>query len=52
VRDHVLKSYFKDHSQTRIMQSDGTYKRLHPKEGDEGIGVQDWLMNNAWSKEV
>jgi polyphosphate kinase len=47
LRDHVLKSYFKDHTQTRIMQPDGTYKRLHAKEGDTVVGVQDWLMSHA-----
>lgn len=49
LRDHVLKAYFKDRSQTRLMQADGTYKRLRVKQGEDVIGVQDWLMNNAWS---
>ncbi|HEX8991407.1 MAG TPA: polyphosphate kinase 1 [Anaerolineales bacterium] len=47
LRDHVLQTYFKDHSQTRILQSDGTYKRLQPKAGDTTLGVQDWLMSNS-----
>ena len=51
LRDHVLQSYFRDHSQTRIMQADGTYKRLHPKEHDTTLGVQDWLMNRPWKRE-
>ncbi len=51
LRDHVLQSYFKDHSQARIMQSDGTYKRLHPKGGNKPLGVQEWLMSNPWKKE-
>ncbi|HTP00311.1 MAG TPA: polyphosphate kinase 1, partial [Anaerolineales bacterium] len=48
LRDHVLQSYFKDHSQARILQSDGTYKRLQPKASDTGLGVQDWLMSKPW----
>ncbi len=52
LRDHVLKSYFKDHSQTRVMQSDGTYERLHPKEKDTTLGVQEWLMSSPWVKEA
>jgi polyphosphate kinase len=51
LRDHVLQSYFKDHSQARIMQSDGTYKRLHPKGDNKPLGVQEWLMSNPWKKE-
>ncbi len=48
LRDHVLQSYFKDHSQTRVMGVDGTYKRLHPKEKDTTLGVQEWLMSSPW----
>ncbi len=48
LRDHVLKTYFKDHSQSRVLQQDGTYKRLQPKEHDATLGVQDWLMGNPW----
>ncbi len=51
LRDHVLQSYFKDRSQARLMQSDGTYKRLHPKGDDKSVGVQEWLMANPWTKD-
>jgi len=50
LRDTVLESYFKDKQQTRIMQADGTYKRLHPKEGDTTLGVQEWLMSRPRKK--
>jgi polyphosphate kinase len=49
LRDHVLKSYFKDHSATRVMHADGTYKRLHPKNSENTLGVQEYLMNAQWS---
>ncbi len=45
LRDSVLESYFKDKLQTRVMQADGTYKRLRPKEGDNSLSVQEWLMS-------
>jgi polyphosphate kinase len=48
LRDHVLPTYFKDHSQSRILQSDGTYKRLQPKTTDTSLGAQDWLMSRPW----
>jgi polyphosphate kinase len=48
LRDVVLQSYFKDHTQTRLMRADGTYKRLQPKEGGKELGVQEWLMNGDW----
>ena len=50
LRDHVLETYFNDNTRTRIMQSDGTYKRTHPKENAETINVQESLMTRAWKK--
>lgn len=52
LRDHVLQSYVKDHSQARMLHSDGTYKRLQPKASDTALGVQDWLMNAPWKPEI
>jgi polyphosphate kinase len=52
LRDYVLQAYFRDHCHTRIMQADGSYKRLHSKEGDTTLGVQDWLMSNPWKKKT
>lgn len=52
LRDHVLQTYSKDRSQTRLMQSDGTYRRLHPKGDDNSVGVQEWLMANPWKTEA
>jgi polyphosphate kinase len=43
LRDQVLETYFKDNKCARIMQADGTYKRLYPSESDKGIDVQVWL---------
>jgi polyphosphate kinase len=52
LRDYVLQAYFRDHCHTRIMQADGSYKRLQSKEGDTALGVQDWLMSNPWKKKA
>ena len=49
LRDHVLERLLTDEVQTRIMDSEGTYRRLAPESHEEAIGVQDWLMANAWS---
>ncbi len=50
LRDNVLESYFKDNSSTRLMQSDGTYKRIHPKDDEAIVDVQEWLMTRPWMK--
>ena len=50
LRDNVLETYFNDNTRTRIMQSDGTYKRVHPKENAETVNVQESLMTRAWKK--
>jgi polyphosphate kinase len=48
LRDHVLETYFKDNSRSRVMQSNGAYKRNHPKENTETVNVQEWLMTRPW----
>jgi polyphosphate kinase len=52
LRDFVLASYWKDHSQARLLHADGTYKRLQPKANDTTLGVQEWLMSKAWKVEA
>ncbi len=52
LRDQVLETYLKDNSRTRIMQPDGTYKRMHPKENAETVNVQEWLMTRPWKKKI
>ena len=46
LRDHVLESYLKDNMSARIMQPDGTYKRLHPSGKEKGLEIQSWLMQH------
>ncbi len=46
LRDHVLETYLNDNMSARIMQPDGSYKRLHPSDPKKGVDVQSWLMQN------
>jgi hypothetical protein len=32
------------------MQPDGTYTRLKPKEKEDRLDIQEWLMNRAFNK--
>jgi polyphosphate kinase len=50
LRDHVLDAYLKDNMSARIMQSDGSYKRLQPSGKEEPLEVQNWLMQNPSGK--
>ena len=43
LRDHVLETYLKDNKRARIMQADGTYKRLYSPEIKKDVDVQAWL---------
>jgi len=52
LRDDVLAAYFLDNTRARIMKSDGTYTRLHPKEKEEKIDIQEWLMNQSYKNKV
>jgi len=46
LRDHVLETYLKDNMRARIMQPDGTYKRVCPSKKEKSVDVQSWLMQN------
>ena len=50
LRDHVLETYLKDNTNARIMQSDGTYKRVKPSDSKKDVDVQMWLMENPPGK--
>jgi polyphosphate kinase len=46
IRDGILETYLSDNVKARLMQSDGTYIRLTPKDEDEAISSQEWLLKN------
>jgi polyphosphate kinase len=51
LRDHVLAAYQRDNTRARLMQPDGTYVRMKPKEKDEKLDIQDWLMTRQYKKQ-
>jgi polyphosphate kinase len=44
LRDQVLETYLHDNLRARVMEPNGTYKRLKPGSGEEKVDVQEWLM--------
>ena len=42
--DEVLQIYLKDNVRARVMQANGTYRRLTPEKEDKALDIQDWLM--------
>ncbi len=40
VRDDILQTYLNDNLRTRRMKPDGSYARLKPADGEEGVDVQ------------
>jgi polyphosphate kinase len=52
LRDKVLSVYQRDNSRARVMQPDGTYVRLKPKDKEEKIDVQEWLMEHSNNKKA
>ena len=51
LRDNILTAYLRDNTRARLMQPDGTYIRLKPKEKEEKIDIQEWLMKRGFAKE-
>jgi polyphosphate kinase len=52
LRHGVLAIYLSDNTRARVMQPDGTYKRLKPPSDGKAVDVQQWLMGNASSKRL
>lgn len=50
LRDHILAAYLRDNVRARLMQSDGTYVRVKPREKEEKLDIQDWLMTRQYKK--
>ena len=46
LRDKMLEVYLKDNTHARVMQKDGTYRRLKPASEDKAVDVQEIFMNN------
>ena len=52
LRKNVLHVYLQDNSRARVMQTDGSYKRLTPKEKEDNTDVQEWLMSRSTLQKV
>ncbi len=46
LRDDVLETYLSDNVKARSMMPDGTYTYKTPKEGEDGINSQEWLLRH------
>ena len=46
LRDDILEPYLKDTVNAHLLQSDGTYLRLHPEGGEAPFSVQDWFLRH------
>jgi polyphosphate kinase len=47
IRQQVLETYLRDNTSARLMQPDGSYKRLAPADGAPEINAQQILLRNA-----
>ena len=52
LHENVLDVYLRDNSRARVMEPDGTYSRLSPKDKEDKIDVQEWLMDGSFSKKA
>lgn len=52
LRKNVLEAYLQDNSRARVMQPDGSYRRLSPKDKESSIDVQEWLMSRSTLQKV
>src|SRR5918996_4625690 len=50
LRDKMLETYLKDNMRARVMQEDGTYRRLKPPSDDNAVDVQEFFMHNSRGK--
>jgi polyphosphate kinase len=44
IRDDILEIYLIDNVKARLMQPDGSYLRLTPKDGQAHINIQEYLL--------
>jgi polyphosphate kinase len=46
LRDHILNVHLKDNVQARRLSFDGSYKRVHPQDGEPAINSQLWMIEH------
>ncbi len=45
IRDEIIETYLADNVKARLMQPDGTYRRIRPAEGQEPFNAQQHFIN-------
>jgi polyphosphate kinase len=53
VRDQILDVHLRDNVQARRMLPDGEYERIQPKDGDQRLDTQAWMIEHRgiWNRE-
>ena len=51
IRDEMLEIYLKDNQNAHALQSDGSYTRLQPAEGEAPFSAQDWFLARSGAGE-
>jgi polyphosphate kinase len=46
LRDHILDVHLRDNVQSRALLPDGSYKRLHPQDGEPELNSQMWMIEH------
>jgi polyphosphate kinase len=50
LREQILEMYLRDGIQARVMQTDGSYRYMAPRNTNEVIDIQQWLMQQYKAK--
>jgi polyphosphate kinase len=49
IREEILETYLLDNIKARLMQADGTYLRITPEDGNQGINAQSHFLKSRES---
>ncbi len=51
--EHILRVHLKDNRQARRLLPDGTYERVHPRDGEPELNSQLWMIEHRglWNEE-
>ncbi len=51
LREKMLQAYLHDNRRARVMQADGSYRRLQPPSEEKAVDAQELLMKNTRGKD-
>ncbi|MBN2048320.1 MAG: polyphosphate kinase 1 [Anaerolineaceae bacterium] len=52
IRDQILRVYLRDNTKARLMRPDGSYFRVHPRNGAEPFSIQEHFMYHRVIPEI